>query len=263
MCTFTRYEGSSKIQLFYGRNHFGGYITLVDMGIKGRNTLVIPEGRNGKGISLFLTGIKRATASLKEFVTKQPTFGHDSGEVSDSHILEFDFLLNGDNIHSGEYDFSISSALFQVDIEHITSLERVVVGADVEVFEEAIIENVRDEEVVIDIIPRQVSFPYQNKIFIFFEGVSQAKDIDNILETTPFRVSYSPHSELLVDGLVSPQTVVLEPNASGGNNLEVTPVQMTLSDRELLDRVADAEWDSACSRLLPRRSARLKAKKIG
>ncbi|CAH9082904.1 unnamed protein product [Cuscuta epithymum] len=232
------------------------------MDIKGRNTLVIPEGRNGKGISLFLSGIKRATASLKESVTKQPTFGHDSWEVLDSHIHEFDFLLNGDNIHSWEYDFSISSTLFQVDIDHITSLDRVIIGADVEVFDEAIINNFRDEEGVIDTIPLQVSFPNQNKIIIFSEGVSQSKDIDSILETTSLRVSYSPHSKLLAGGLVSPQTAVLELNASGGNNLEVTPVQLSLYDRELLDRVADTEWDSASSGLLPRRSARLKAKKL-
>ncbi|CAH9134660.1 unnamed protein product [Cuscuta epithymum] len=139
---------------------------------------------------------------------------------------------------------------------------RVIIGADVEVFDEAIIDNFRDEEGVIDTIPLQVSFPNQNKIIIFSEGVSQSKDIDSILETTSLRVSYSPHSKLLVGGLVSPQTAVLEPNASGGNNLEVTPVQLSLYDRELLDRVADTEWDSASSRLLPRRSARLKAKKL-
>ncbi|CAH9090594.1 unnamed protein product [Cuscuta epithymum] len=73
-----------------------------------------------------------------------------------------------------------------------------------------------------------------------------------------------PHTEPLLadDELISPQTEVSESNASGGKVLEVTPVKRILSDRELLDRVVDTEWDSASSRLLPRRSARLKAKKI-
>ncbi|CAH9113626.1 unnamed protein product [Cuscuta europaea] len=87
-------------------------------------------------------------------------------------------------------------------------------------------------------------------------------DVTGIIETTPLRVCFSPvnNEPLLADGLVSIE--VLEYNASCEKDIEVTPIQRLLSDRELLDRVADTEWDSASSRLLPRWSARLNAKKL-
>ncbi|CAH9056727.1 unnamed protein product [Cuscuta epithymum] len=90
------------------------------------------------------------------------------------------------------------------------------------------------------------------------EGANENREKrkEPILKTT-LRVSFSPHNEpLLADGLISPQTEVSE--ASGGNDLEVAPIQKILYDCELLDRVADTEWDSTSSRLIFRRSAGLK-----
>ncbi|CAH9130175.1 unnamed protein product, partial [Cuscuta epithymum] len=92
-----------------------------------------------------------------------------------------DFFVSVDS-SAGNYE-SISSILFKEDLNNLGRELGVIVQEEVGVIEEAVIENVHDEEGVIEIIPLQVSSV-------------EAKEIDmtDILETTPLRVYSSPHN---------------------------------------------------------------------
>ncbi|CAH9094658.1 unnamed protein product [Cuscuta europaea] len=250
--TITRYENSRKLSLSLETNRFGAFFRLVIFDNRGRNTIItmiIPEGRNGWGFELFSSTLQSQVDLLQKVekevletvlidhgVACADSLFEDSGTISlgsiSSRLFEQDLLLYNNSVPNSEKMHN-DIELFICQDHSIEESGRNIMGGIIaedvgEMFEETSLAGGKAEESVCN-----------EKTVI---------DVTDILETTLFRVSFSPHSKpLLADGLV-----VSESNASGGKDLEVTPLQRVLSDRELLDRVTDTEWDSASSRLLPR-----------
>ncbi|CAH9105077.1 unnamed protein product [Cuscuta epithymum] len=116
-----RLELNRSLFVGYVENYFGGFIRIIE---KGSDSLFIPEGRNGKGFNLFLAGIARAIAMMKEIDAKTLAIEQTSHKgFSDemvSNNLELDFFPFNEN-NLCEMGTSISGTLLQVDIENFNS----------------------------------------------------------------------------------------------------------------------------------------------
>ncbi|CAH9108679.1 unnamed protein product [Cuscuta epithymum] len=111
----TRMELHKSLTIFYDANYFGGFVRIIE---RGYDSLFIPEGWNGHGINLFLSGLTKAI-TLMNSIASNIAIEQDSGEVVlDTRSMNLDFLpFDGDYPHSWDTELSISGALLQVDID--------------------------------------------------------------------------------------------------------------------------------------------------
>ncbi|CAH9139113.1 unnamed protein product [Cuscuta epithymum] len=102
-----------SFSVIHDANSFGGFFRINE---KGGDSLFVPEGRNGQGIKLFLTGIIRALTLMKAIDIKHPPLllEHVSGK---SYNFEWD-LVTMDRDLSHQNELSISGTLLQVHVEH-------------------------------------------------------------------------------------------------------------------------------------------------
>ncbi|CAH9089959.1 unnamed protein product [Cuscuta europaea] len=158
---------------------------------------------------------------MKSFVPKKLAIEHDSDDGLPP-LVDFGVFCSNKGSSSTDTE-SISSLIFKEDLHYLGLM-----------YES---DNISRSAIVI----RDTS--HQGTLLTF---ETKEIDVSDILETTPLQVSFSPHNiePLLADELVSPQTEVLEYinimlRVVKILKLRLFSVQRTLSDRELLDRVAD------------------------
>ncbi|CAH9075698.1 unnamed protein product [Cuscuta epithymum] len=110
-------ELKNSIYILYNANFFGGFVRIIE---KGRNSLFIPEGRNGRGILHFMAGIAKAINLMKVKVAA-PILNVEQvvGELSHASTNEQNLLTQlWSEDHSCSTSFSISRTLLQVDIDN-------------------------------------------------------------------------------------------------------------------------------------------------
>ncbi|CAH9059290.1 unnamed protein product [Cuscuta epithymum] len=105
-----KFELKNSFHLFYDANFFGGFFRIIE---KGGENLFIPEGRNGIGIKLFLSGICRALTLLKKGETKQPLLLNQVSRTNTNFEWE---LVNFDR-DLPHNELCISGSLLQADVE--------------------------------------------------------------------------------------------------------------------------------------------------
>ncbi|CAH9082706.1 unnamed protein product [Cuscuta epithymum] len=118
-------ELNKSFSILYDANYFGGFIRIID---KGRDSLYIPQGRNGLGIKRFLTCIIKAISLTKTKLDAKQShlvLGQTSAKVTldkPSNGFGMDLLPLANWLAGHDKsDISIFGGLFHIDIEESDS----------------------------------------------------------------------------------------------------------------------------------------------